>query len=329
MSVYRRGDAWYVHIQVDGVRIQRRAGDTREEALLFQALLRKNTRRLKKSRNLPFDYVAAEYLQHVKAINSKRTYELEESDYRNHLLPFFGDRLLFEIDNALLLEFQAHQKKRRYGNRTVNIHVGLIRKIINFAVKQGYIENDPGLSYPMLREPKRLHAFLSPEEFDALIKNVSYDLALKRIQFGRLTGLRPAELAYLAWTDIDMHSKTLKVQNKPGWRIKTDEERVIPLSTAALRILGGLKRKGPWVFAEGKRPVLSIRKALQTAAREAKIGKRVTPGMLRHTFATHLLKAGIDIETLRQLMGHRSIETTQRYVHSLRESAREAVETLK
>ena len=336
MSVYQRGDKWYINIQINGIRIQQTAGETRDEALLLQAMLRKEARegRRNKIRRIPFDRATQEYLKHINDTLSDRSYELALTDYKKYLHSFFSLTLLNEINNKMLLEFQARQKAtkfrgRKLANRTVNIHMGLVRKIMKFSEQQGYI-TETKLKYPMLREPKRLHAFFTPEEFKAVADNISYDLALKRFKFGRLTGMRPKELAYLAWDDIDISSKMLRVQSKrdAGFIVKTDEERAIPLNTKAIEILKGIPQISRWVFSKNKKPVLDIRHALKTAAKKAGISRSVTTGMLRHTFATRLLQKGIDIETLRQLMGHKSIETTQRYLHSLKESLKSAVEML-
>lgn len=325
-----------INIQINGVRIHQKAGDTETEGLLLQHQLREKAQlsRSKRAARIPFDRAAQDYLTHIKATLSVRSHEMALTDYNKYLKPFFGLVLLNELDNKMLLKFQAHQKKqtfkgRKLANRTVNMHLGLVRKINNHAIQRALVP-DNRLTYPMLREQKRVHAYFEPEEFARLTKHVSYDLALARIELGRYTGLRPKELAYLAWDDINLEAKTITVQAKPdaGFQIKTDEERVIPLNKEAVSLLKRLERSSRWVFAKGFKPVLNIRKAIKTAARLAGINRRVTPGMLRHTFATHLLQKGVDIETLRNLMGHKSIETTQKYLHSMKDSMKNAVELL-
>lgn len=155
-------------------------------------------------------------------------------------------------------------------------------------------------------------------------------LALARIRFGYLTGLRPAELAYLAWTDIDAGMKLLHIQGKPdvGWQIKTDEERTVNLSAAALKVLRELPRNSRWVFSPDKKPVKSIRRSISTLAVRAGVSKRVTPNMLRHTFATLSLAAGATTRAVQALMGHRSLATTERYAEALQQSKKEAVDRL-
>jgi integrase len=186
------------------------------------------------------------------------------------------------------------------------------------------------LQFPMLREPKRLHAYFTPGEFNKMLQHVSDSLTRKRIQFGYFTGMRPKELAFISWNDIDLELRTVKVQAKPQWgfQIKTDEERIIPLSKEAIILLKTIPRKTRWVFSKKKTPVLDIRKAIKNAAKEAGITKTVTPGMLRHTFATHALMAGADIVSVQAILGHKDLATTTRYTHALDPAKRKAVELL-
>lgn len=143
------------------------------------------------------------------------------------------------------------------------------------------------------------------------------------------TGMRPAELAFLTWNDIDFTMRTVNIQAKESWQPKTSQERIIPLSNEALDIVSGLynAQKIQWVFSHGERPGKSIRKALATAAHNSDI-KHVTPNMLRHTFATHLLMEGANIEAVRQLSGHTNLKTTTKYSHAISEHLRHTINKL-
>ena len=126
--------------------------------------------------------------------------------------------------------------------------------------------------------------------------------------------------------------KIVKIQGKPkwGWKPKTDEERIVPLGKDAVKILEELHktRKSQWVFSNTDKPIKSIRKALKTAASNAGITKNMTPNMLRHTFATHALLKGTDLKSVSELLGHTSISTTEKYLHSIQEHLRKGVENL-
>lgn len=339
MSIYKRGKSWYIDIRLGGIRINRAIASTKNEARTIEAELKTKYRlrllgiRDIQNNNIAFDDIAQEYLQYIKDTKSVRTYELESTDYKKHIQLFFSNYPISDIDSDSLLSFQSKQKTKGYANRTVNIHIGLIRKIINFAKDKDYIRADFKLKYPILEEPRKIHAFLSPEELKKLSENITYDIALKRVVFARNTGLRPSELAYLTWSDVDWHLKIIKIQSKKignaTWMPKSRYERVVHLNKEAFQILKALykKKSGPWVFSSSNKPVKNIRRALKTAAQKAGI-KHITPNMLRHTFACHALMKGADIQAVKDIMGHKNISTTDRYTHSIKESLKQAVKVL-
>ena len=156
---------------------------------------------------------------------------------------------------------------------------------------------------------------------------------MKRTCFGISTGMRPKELAYCALSDINMRMKTVKISSKPpDFIIKTKQERVIPLNDSALDIIKELDKKyskrPKWVFSTSERPVLSIRKSIDTARKKASIKRKITPNMLRHTFVTWLIIEGADIKSVQELAGHSDIQTTMRYAHAVKEQLRKSVSLL-
>ena len=336
MSIYKRKGYWYINITLGGFRINRRAGNSRKEGKEIESEL-KTRYRLKQlniedmKRDTSFGVAATEYLEHIGKTLSKRTYEMHDTDYRKQLKPFFENFILQDISNDTLLSFQGEQKSKGYANRTVNMHMELVRKIMNYSKTKKYI-GKIDLQYPMLQEPKKLHAFLTPGEYKAFKKELSYNKAYLRTVFGRNTGLRPSELTYLAWNDVSLEMQRLTIQSKPecDWIIKTDEERMVHLNKTALSILLRLnkEKKGRWVFSDTDKPVKSNRRALRTAAERAGLSKKVTPNMLRHTFATHALLNGGDLMSIKELMGHKNISTTEKYLHAIKEYNKKTVELL-
>ena len=340
MSIYKPAgqDYWKINITLGGVRINRKAGSTRKEALQVSEELKTKFRLRQlhisdlKNDCPPLYQIAADYLHHVEATKSPRLFELESTDYQKHIHPIFGSTVADQITSEDLQRYQQNRKKAGYANRTINIHVGLMRKIINYGKNIGQIRDNLKIKYPMLDEPKKEHAFLDFTEWEKLKKNITYDLALSRVLVARLTGLRPGELSYLEWNDISWNMETITVRSKPelGWQIKTNQERIVPLSRDALKTLKQLyrKRKGRWVFSNSDRPVKSIRRALNTAAHKAKLTKRVTPNALRHTFAVHALESGASLSSIQSILGHSDINTTQRYLHAIEKQKKAAVQSL-
>jgi site-specific recombinase XerD len=335
MSVYRRGKHWYIDIYLGSVRFRRKTLGTKKEAEAHAAdlLKRHNLKQLTVEQLTDpevFDFAASQYLNYCKTTKSARTYELEQTDYDIHLKSIFSTYFLSDISTEALQQYQSAKKSSGFANRTINIHIGLVRKIMNYAKDHNMVQ-DIKIKYPMLPESQKQHAFLTPDELKALLDNLGQGMSPKRVRFGLATGLRPGELAYLSWEDVDLEMGIIRIVSKPPlWIIKTKQERTVPLNKTALAILQGLdmKKKGPWVFSNTEKPVKSVKKALAAAAEKAGIKKKVTPNMMRHTFATLALMKGADVKSVMEIMGHTDIATTQKYLHAIKEKLRTTVELL-
>lgn len=173
-----------------------------------------------------------------------------------------------------------------------------------------------GLTLPRSRRNKRLPQVLSVDEVKRLLgalKNLKHRVILQLLY---TSGLRLGELIQLKLTDID--SKRMQVRVEQG---KGRKDRYTLLSQKTLEQLRDYYRyyhPRQWLF-EGWCPGKpysrrSVQNVFQRAKKKAGINKPASVHTLRHSFATHLLDAGVDIVTLRDLLGHRSITTTMRYV---------------
>ncbi|MDH4220866.1 MAG: site-specific integrase [Candidatus Aminicenantes bacterium] len=143
--------------------------------------------------------------------------------------------------------------------------------------------------------------------------------------------MRKAEIANLQWIQVDLINREIEVV-----RTKSGKKRVIPISEdlhQMLRLLREKKENSDFVFQyvdqkTGKRKHLRFfRRSFENACRRAKIGG-FTFHDLRHTFASRLVRAGVDLITVKDLLGHFSVRTTERYTHSNQEQKRKAVELL-
>lgn len=182
----------------------------------------------------------------------------------------------------------------------------------------------PVTAIPFGKRPKKLPTVLARQEVDALIRctnNLKHRTFLMTLYAG---GLRFAEAANLRIPDID--SKRMMIRVAQG---KGRKERLVPLSPRLLKELRTywLKYKPSDLLFPGKHPSkpyadTTIRKAMKVAAEKAGIKRRVYPHVLRHTYATGLLEAGVDLLTISKLLGHASFITTMVYLHCRREHLR-------
>lgn len=180
-----------------------------------------------------------------------------------------------------------------------------------------------------IKLPRRhspLPSVLSLEEVHALLRALRHRRyqTLAMVMYG--AGLRISEAIALEVRDIDGARGVLQVRHGKG--DKAREAKLSPTLYEWLRQYWARERPPlPYLFASPKtgklpRPA-TVRKALARAAKEAWVKKRVTPHVLRHSFATHLLDEGTDVHVVRALLGHASIQTTARYARVTQKRVRE------
>jgi len=165
--------------------------------------------------------------------------------------------------------------------------------------------------------PRRLPVVLSTGEVVKLLDALRSPVFRTMFLTMYATGLRLSEACALRMSNLDVQRGVIQIAGAKG-----GHERLVTLGgrlAGVLRDYASVVRPAPpWVFASRRgRPVHAevARRALAHAARDAGIGKHVTPHALRHSFATHLLERGTELRVIQQLLGHRSLRSTARYVH--------------
>lgn len=204
--------------------------------------------------------------------------------------------------------------------------------MFNLARKWGYCANNPTEGVAFFRITKtREPRFFSKEECEKLLKNCSKELYLIFFTFLN-TGMRRGELLNLEWKDIDFIRKRIKIRVKEDWEPKTSE-RDIPMNEKLLEVLKTHKKnsKGRLVFSDDKGEKIhknELRSELIRLTKKCGFPDVTKLHTLRHTFASHLVMGGIDLPTVKKLMGHSDIETTMIYSHLADEHIDKAVEKL-
>jgi len=148
-----------------------------------------------------------------------------------------------------------------------------------------------------------------------------------------LTGLRLNEAKFLEWQDVDLSTGELWVRNKPelGFCPKGGKERVVPMPPELIDALRPKEQKTGSVLKGAKGGQIgekALYLTLIASGKEAGLSKRITPHVLRHTYGSHLVMNGVDVQTIKDLMGHSSIMTTAIYLHTDPKHRREAVARL-
>jgi len=226
-------------------------------------------------------------------------------------LAIFHGRSPAVMGQPELREWVGHLAGRGLSAQRRRQHHAALRFL--YARTLGRPELTAFLSWP--RDSERLSPVLAPAEIERLLRTLR--VPKYRVFFTLLyaTGLRLREACLLETRDIDAVRGIIRVRHGKG-----RQERVVMLSVRLLGILRAYWRferpSAPWLFASSRGTPLNAevaRRALKRAAAELGLAVHVTPRLLRHCFATHLLEAGTDLRVIQALLGHRSIRTTARY----------------
>jgi integrase/recombinase XerD len=209
--------------------------------------------------------------------------------------------------------FQLHLLEQQVSWSQFNQIVAALRFF--YGTTLGRAEAVPMLAYG--KRQRSIPAVLSVEEVRALFAAAWPGRDRVLLQTAYACGLRISELVHLQVTDIDSARMLVVVRQGKGRK-----DRQVPLSE---RLLDELRhewwshRSRPWLFPgrTADRPLhpSNVQRMFQAALRRAKIAKRATPHTLRHSFATHLLEAGVDVITVQRLLGHGALSTTAHYLH--------------
>jgi len=323
-------DRWCIDYRRNGERIREMIPEAtcREEALY---VLRKRITELFDTRHRPkrtptFRSWADEYLTEY-AKPRKLSWKTDRAYIEANMKPFFKDVLISEITPIDIRKYIKLRLESGVSSTTVNRCLQILRKMFNLAIDCKLLETNPIKKGTLFSEKGNTKdRILTYEEEGRLLENCTEHL--KPIVIIALsTGLRRGEILSLKWSDIDFQGKAMKVEREKGGSIP-----FIFLTESVTRQLAMLKAKAgkaEHVFVNPKsgKPFVEIGKAFRAACRRAGI-KGLRFHDLRHTFASRLIEKGVDIVTVRDLLGHSSVKLTERYTHSRNESRRRAIELL-
>ena len=251
--------------------------------------------------------------------------------YRKH---FRKVKTIDQIKRNQLEEFMEDSAHRGIKNSTINRQIQFVRMLFNYAIEEDYLKENPAAKLKRYQEQHdKPIQFWTKEEVKLILDSLP-DHWRPHFEFLYLTGLRKGELINLTWDDVELNQKNcvVKIQAKDDWRPKVNQIRSVPLNKQAIAIIKKLQKqgRGKYVFTGlhgGKVHHDKIYTNLKSTLR--KLGLEGNVHQFRHTFASHLLMSGVSTEALSKLLGHSSIEMTQKYAHVSEDHLQAGVERLK
>jgi integrase/recombinase XerD len=267
--------------------------------------------------------------------NSLEAYARDLEDLRFFAEPITGGAL---PDAELLNAYVNNLYAKNLSSRSIARHLSSIRGLFNFLISDDKVQEDPTGHLASPKTWTTIPKFLNKTQLDSLIAapDVTKPVGLRdraMLELLYATGIRVTELIRLQLSSIDVGLGLLRVTGKGN------KQRIVPVNAVALAMV--------WRYLEEARPALLKRKqssclfitargsgmtrqafwaAIKLNGRKAGIFHNLSPHILRHTFATHLLEGGADLRSLQEMLGHADLSTTEIYTHVVRARLRDTLD---
>ena len=332
MSIYQRGKSWYYDFQSRGERYAGCIGQV-SKTVAKEVLARKKAEAAegrysapaKKQSPLLEDFTK-EYFDYYRANRRPHSVRRHEISWRA-IQPVFGSKRLEEIAPFDLERYRRQRQRAGKSDVTINRELAFLRNLYTMAVTGGKATDNPVKKVRFSREDNGRIRMLSPDEEARLLAHCSSQV--KPLVLAAMhAGFRASELLSLTWEDVSFHRHMITVR---AAYVKNGERRSVPMNNILTETLKAIRIDGlsdGVIFRSQKgTPYRSFRTSFERAVKKAGITD-FTFHDLRHTFASRLVMAGVDLPTVKELMGHKHIAMTLRYVHLSSDHKQRVVDTL-
>lgn len=269
------------------------------------------------------------YLQFEKRTSAHTvvSYKTDLQQFSLFLSTYAPETTIEQANSRQIRNWMVQLSEEKLSNRTINRKISALKAFYRYLLKTGKITKNPTSKIISPKLSKRLPVFIDQSSINKILNDIVFtdDFAgiRNKLIFNLFysTGIRLSELINLKYSDIDIYNSTIKVLGK------RDKERLVPLHNNVIKLIkeytqfytNALGEFDVYFFTrENKRKLnakevyLIIHKLLSDVTT---IEKR-SPHILRHTFATHLLNNGADLNAVKELLGHANLSATQVYTHN-------------
>lgn len=240
---------------------------------------------------------------------------------------------LKEVDNKVIRNYLRTLYEKEYKPKTLCLYISALRSYHKFLFRKKYLETNPMLLIKNPKLNKSTPKFLNYNELDLIYEAIDENdhLGLRDhliLELLYSTGVRVSELIHIKLEDINYYDMSIRIKGKGSKErivlygeelkdilelyLKSSRDKLLKIDTNILLI----NKNGTPLTDRG------VRKILNKLVKKTTLKQNVSPHMIRHTFATHLLKEGADLKTVQELLGHASLSATQVYTHITNEQLR-------
>lgn len=277
-----------------------------------------------------------EYIEKQKmySLNTKKNYEIDISEFMNYL----KDKEInyTDVNYEFIKEYLVFMYNKKYKRNTIARKLSSLRSFYKYLFNNNIIKTNPFKYVKTPKKEKMLPKYLSVVDLETIfnVPNLNFNLGQRDrliLEILYATGIRVGELVEIKVSDIDFFNKEIKVNGKGS------KQRIVEfgnycfeyinlfLNDGREKILKKHNKTSSYLIINDHGDKITTRGVellIDKIIKKAALKRKVTPHMLRHTFATHLLNEGCDILTVKELLGHESLESTQIYTHVSNEHLR-------
>ena len=259
--------------------------------------------------------------------NTWKSYESDIEKYLNFLVKTHKINDPKNIQVSHLRSYIDSLNGKKIEPSSQSRKLSAIKSFHKFLIKEKYVNVNITTSIDLPKQVKKLPTVLSVEEVDLLLNTLNTDTPLEirnkaMIELAYASGLRVSELVNLKLSDLHLDAGFVQIHGKGN------KERIVPVGEIAIDSINYylengrhllLKKHNDYLFINGRDGHQMTRQAffllIKEKVKQAGINKEISPHKLRHSFASHLLKNGVDLRLIQELLGHEDISTTERYTH--------------
>ncbi|MFA5159820.1 MAG: tyrosine-type recombinase/integrase [Candidatus Omnitrophota bacterium] len=319
MGIFQRHGKWYISYFFKGRRIRKKVSTSK--SLAKRALQKIEVEiaegkflDVQKPKNIRFKEFADIYAETYA--KKKRSWETTDIHYLKKLVPFFGGNYLCAITPEII----EHYRTERLGQKTykgtlvsvahVNRELACLKCMFSLAVEWGHASENPVKKVKLGKENNARVRFLEKDELKKLL-DCSGEPLRSVVLFAVNTGMRLGEIQGLKWEDVDFARGFITLRET-----KNGETRYVPMNRTVREMLLNepIKKQGSYVFGNKAGLPYNPRVPFERALKKAGINNFRFHD-LRHTAASYLAMAGVDLNTIRAILGHKSIRMVLRYAH--------------
>jgi len=328
MSIRKRGNTYFLDYWVNGRRVRESVGTSKKlaESILSKRktdIIENKYFDIRKKHRILFEDFAKTFYELHSCVNKKPRVAKRDSELINHLVKHFGGKYLHEITPMIIERYKA-ARRETVAPATVNRELACLKCMFNKAIQWEKAYDNPVRQVKLFKETNQRTRYLEQDEIPRLIDSCAEHLK-PIVTTAVFAGMRKSEILNLKWEDIDFKRGIIYLLNT-----KNNEKREVLINEIVTKALLSVKRHGsnPYVFvSKTGKPYTNVRKSFETALKKCDI-INFRFHDLRHTFASQLVMMGVDIKTVQELMGHKTIEMTLRYSHLSPDHKNRAVEAL-